>query len=636
MSDSIISPAVSARGRRKSADAASTDPARIKRPSVATSALWERLATRARLALLTFDERNALRLLSPVAANLLGLPDTGSVGRSLRLALAEVALIGEGAAALADVVEFPRRLDDDGQTLGVVMTRLGRHVVHAFAVDFESDGARGRALLFEPETPARDEQLDQALHGIVADTLRKVTDAADALRQKSRRADTDTHRALAQTIYADASRLRNILADLRTLRDVREPSASFHPEPLELSDLMMELMAEWQQSAPSYYFELALPGELPPVTADPERVRLAFSSLLRFALAVSASGDTVRLAVRQHDDHVIVSVRTYRGQFADGTLDALLQPFARVAIGAGVVVSLGLELPLTEALVAMHGGAAHIESAAPEPGLVIHVTLPRLPAVARRMAPASAALISVPEPRAQPVSAHREVGVLVAVRDQRLGRYLRANLEAEGYRCGVAFDAREAERRLELDDPELALLDVALADTHPEGTLRHLRSISSAEFLLLAPRHDPVECAQLLDLGAADYIVVPLSLEELLARIRVILRSRDRSIRSAQPSRVFRSGGLMVDFDRRSVTVAERQVALSKTEFKLLRALAEHAGMVLSHEMLLARVWGPGYGQEVEFAWVYVRRLRKKLETDPAHPRYIITVPGVGYKLALL
>ncbi|MGZ3603190.1 MAG: winged helix-turn-helix domain-containing protein, partial [Ktedonobacterales bacterium] len=133
-----------------------------------------------------------------------------------------------------------------------------------------------------------------------------------------------------------------------------------------------------------------------------------------------------------------------------------------------------------------------------------------------------------------------------------------------------------------------------------------------------------------------DYIVKPFSIEELLARVRVVLRTRQASARATEQEPVFQSGELTVDFAQRIVSVSGQPVSLSKTEFKLLRVLAQHAGMVLSHEVLLERVWGAAYSQEIEFVWVYIRRLRRKIEPDPANPCYILTVPGVGYRLARL
>jgi len=134
--------------------------------------------------------------------------------------------------------------------------------------------------------------------------------------------------------------------------------------------------------------------------------------------------------------------------------------------------------------------------------------------------------------------------------------------------------------------------------------------------------------------GAADYLGKPFHIDELIARVRVALRRSQENTNQRTIGSSIHIGDLSIDLQQRLVMVAGSPVSLSKTEFRLLRVLGQHAGMVMSHDILLERVWGPGYSQEVAFVWVYIRRLRRKLEPDPAHPRYILTVPGVGYRLA--
>jgi two-component system KDP operon response regulator KdpE len=138
----------------------------------------------------------------------------------------------------------------------------------------------------------------------------------------------------------------------------------------------------------------------------------------------------------------------------------------------------------------------------------------------------------------------------------------------------------------------------------------------------------------MLDAGAADYIPRPFNIEELMARIRVALRVAQTTSDAPSRSGVVVLGKLEIDLAHQQVRENERPIALSRTEYRLLRALAQHPGMVVSHTHLLEQVWGAGYGQETEFLWVYIRRLRRKLEPDPAHPQYILTAPGVGYQLA--
>ena len=138
-----------------------------------------------------------------------------------------------------------------------------------------------------------------------------------------------------------------------------------------------------------------------------------------------------------------------------------------------------------------------------------------------------------------------------------------------------------------------------------------------------------------LDMGADDFVVKPFSMKELLARVRVLLRRRVSGEERATES-IFTIGDLVIDFAQRQVFVQDRQVQLSRTEYKLLHTLAQNVGRVMTHELLLERVWGAEYNREVDFIWVYISRLRRKIEADPRHPRYILTIPDVGYKLAKL
>ncbi|HEV8190693.1 MAG TPA: response regulator transcription factor, partial [Ktedonobacterales bacterium] len=224
--------------------------------------------------------------------------------------------------------------------------------------------------------------------------------------------------------------------------------------------------------------------------------------------------------------------------------------------------------------------------------------------------------------------------VLVADGDVRMARYLRANLEAQRYRVVVARDLEDIYRHIDLEEPDLLLLDSTLPGLETSEALQRLGSYASAPLILLAPHADPLTCARALDLGVADYVAKPFSVEELLARLRAALRKREGQSRASSHETTFTSGELQIDFSLHQVMVNGKVVQLSKTEFKLLRTLAQHAGMVLAHEVLLERVWGPGYGREVDFVWVYIRRLRRKIEPNPSQPRYILTVPGIGYRLA--
>jgi DNA-binding response OmpR family regulator len=253
-------------------------------------------------------------------------------------------------------------------------------------------------------------------------------------------------------------------------------------------------------------------------------------------------------------------------------------------------------------------------------------TAPEMPATAPQPAPVT--------PTLRPRHVHERLVILVAGGDAHLARYLRANLEASGYRPLVAPNVAQLPDLIDQESPDLLLLDIGAPTRPVMVALRRVPECASVPTIVLGSGAE-AECAHALDLGAVDYLAKPFGLDELLARVRAALRRAERT-QAGAVARMFHSGELIIDFAQHQVRVAGRPVPLSRTEYKLLSTLAQHAGHVLTHEQLLERVWGAGYGQEVEFLWVYVRRLRRKIEPDPRNPRYILTVPGVGYRLAEL
>jgi len=166
--------------------------------------------------------------------------------------------------------------------------------------------------------------------------------------------------------------------------------------------------------------------------------------------------------------------------------------------------------------------------------------------------------------------------------------------------------------------------------------LQRLREFSSTPVMMICDECDEDERVRLLDLGADDLVLKPFSKKELLARVRVLLRRS--TVQGEQPTgeAIFRTGDLTLDYAQHQVYMQGHAVQLSRTEYKLLCTLAQNVGRVMTHELLLERVWGAEYNREVDFIWVYISRLRRKIEVDPRHPRYILTVPDVGYKLVKL
>jgi two-component system KDP operon response regulator KdpE len=192
----------------------------------------------------------------------------------------------------------------------------------------------------------------------------------------------------------------------------------------------------------------------------------------------------------------------------------------------------------------------------------------------------------------------------------------------------TAATAAEAHAAAAARPPEAVILDLVLPDGHGTDVCRELRRWSSAPILVLSAVGDEQEKVAALDAGADDYITKPFGMDELLARLRAAMR---RVTSPTEP--VVEIGDLSVDLERRSVTMRGEPVALTPIEFELLRYLAQNEGKLLTHPMLLREVWGPAYGDESHYLHVYVSQLRRKIEPDPARPRYLLTETGAGYRL---
>jgi two-component system KDP operon response regulator KdpE len=222
--------------------------------------------------------------------------------------------------------------------------------------------------------------------------------------------------------------------------------------------------------------------------------------------------------------------------------------------------------------------------------------------------------------------------VLLVEDEASMRRFLRATLVPRGFRLVEAETAAAAEIAAASHHPELVLLDLGLPDRDGIDLTRRLRTFTQAPILVISARGRDEDKVEALDAGADDYVTKPFGVGELLARMRVALRHAARA--AGEPDQgALEIGALRIDFQRREVAISGRAVRLTPIEWKLLALLARNAGRVVTHRQILREVWGSTHAQQTHTVRVHMAALRKKLESDPARPRWLVTEPSVGYRL---
>lgn len=220
--------------------------------------------------------------------------------------------------------------------------------------------------------------------------------------------------------------------------------------------------------------------------------------------------------------------------------------------------------------------------------------------------------------------------VLVVEDEARIARLIRANLTVSGYTVTLCQNGEEALELVDREDPDLILLDVMLPKVDGFAVCKQIREFSQVPIIMVTAKDDPADRVMGLNLGADDYLVKPFVVEELLARVKAVLRRTSAAEEAKAPSHMD-VGPLSIHFAEHKVFKAGEEVKLSPTEYRLLAYLARNRNRTLTHDDLLTRVWGPEYRGAMEYLRVAVGRLRKKIEADPAHPEFIMNTHGIGY-----
>jgi PAS domain S-box-containing protein len=529
---------------------------------------------------------------------------------------------GEKVTAEEVVLEFP-----DGRTIPTLIT--------ATPIYSTRGTITGAIAIIQDITPLHDvEKMRSEFLGMVSHELRTpltaIKGAAATMLGSPEPLSVEETRELFQVIDEQADRLRDLVSNLLDMTHIEAGRLSVSPEPTDLHAILDEAQASYIRSGSTQTLEIAAPDDLPPVKADPGRIVQVISNLLANAAKLSPPTAPIVLDVEHDALSVTLHVRDQGRGIAKEKIHHLFKKFAHLHEDEGQRLSgTGLGLAICKGIVEAHGGRIWAESAGEGQGATFSFTMP----IASQASVTSLSSEARGAVHLRKVTRRGERTRVLAVDDDpQILRYFQRTLSETGYEATVTSDPSQVCRLVELEEPDLILLDLMIPGMSGFDLLRQIREFSNVPIIIVTASEREGDTVQALKMGADDYITKPFSPGELFARIEAALRRRVSPDLLEERS-PFALGDLRINFAERIVTVAGQPVSLSATEYKLLYELATHAGRVLTHDQLLQRVWGSEYEGETGVLRAFIVLLRRKLGDHARRPRFIFTEPGVGYRM---
>ena len=463
------------------------------------------------------------------------------------------------------------------------------------------------------------DRLRSAFIGMVSHELRTplaaIKGSAGAVLDAPRAFAPAETREFFRIITEQADRMFALIGDLLDAGRLDAGTLTVAPEPTEVAQLVDRARTTFVSGGGRHTVLIDLPPDLPRVMADRQRIEQVLNNLLANAARHAPESLPIRVAAARDGVHVAVAVTDEGRGIPPERLPQLFRRYSGTADRAQAD-TFGLGLAICKGLVEAHGGRIRAESAGPGEGARFSFTLP----VAAEAAAAAALAGERPAP-------DRPGATILAVDDDpQMLRHVRDALAGAGYSPVVTGDHRELAAIIQAERPALVLLDLVLPGVDGIELMQTVPALAELPVIFISAYGRDETVARALEAGAADYIVKPFSPTELEARIRAVLR------RHADPE-PFVLGELAIDYDRRRVTVAGRAVALTATEYDLLRALSLGGGRVMTYETLLERVWRDRADGDRKVLLAFVKQLRAKLGDNAADPTWIFNVRGVGYRM---
>ena len=536
--------------------------------------------------------------------------------------MAELLSSGETVRAEEIALRVP-----DGRSVSALLNATPIHAEDGVLVSF--------VVTLQDLTPlAEQERLRAEFLAMVSHELRvplsSVKGSADTLLEAAGELHPAEAAQFHRIIRDQSDRMRYLIGDLLDVARMETGALAVTPEPTDLAALVEEAVSRFPAGDDRNPLSVELPEDLPMVLADRLRVVQVLGNLLSNAAGYSPEGSPVVVSAVREGVHVAVSVADQGRGIPAELLPELFRKFSRgydagAASGpASGIDGSGLGLAICKGIIEAHGGRIRAESDGPGLGARFTFTLP---------AAENQTIASPPATAGGRRQARGRLRVLAVDDDPQALRYVRDVLTRAGYAPVVTGDPADVPRLMAEHQPHLALLDLLLPGTDGIELMHEVHRVADVPVIFLSVYGQDDTVARAFDMGAADYLVKPFSPTELAARIRAALR-KGLEPSPDDPSGTHVVGDLSIDYARRLVTVAGEPVELTNTEYEVLYQLAAQAPRVITHGLLIQRVWGPERGGEGSLLRNVVRKLRRKLGDDAADPKYIVTEPRVGYRMA--
>ena len=548
-------------------------------------------------------------------------------GRPLEQLL-EVIVCRRGDGREVSLAEFPLALQlasaetvrSEEVVLSVPDGRSVRMLINATPTHAGKPGAGSVVVTMQDLAPLDEiERLRTEFLELVSHELRMpltaIKGSADTLLEDPDGLDPAEMREFFRIIVEQVDHMRGLIADLLDAGRIDAGTLSVSPEPSAITDLVERARRTFLTGDTRHGMVVDLADDLPLVLADRRRIVQVLNNLLANAARHTRSSAVIRVAAIRDRQHVAISVADDGAGVAPDLLPHL---FRKHVGGASGTASHGLGLAICQGLVEAHGGRIRAASDGPGQGTTITFTIP-VAAEPEGTGGAPADSPSTAEPGELP-------RILVVDDDPRTLRFVRDTLSAAGYTPVVTGAPDDLEGLIRAERPQLVLLDLLLPGHDGIRLLEEVPELSDLPVIFISGYGRDETVARAFELGADDYIVKPFSPTELVARIRAVLR------RSRDPEK-FVSGELVIEYERRRVTVGGTTVDLTAKEFDLLRLLSVNAGRVVHHDTLLRRIWGGRVGADAKLIRVFVRNLRRKLGDSAEGPTWIFNQRGVGYRM---